>query len=192
MTVDRRTMLGGAAAGAALLAPGEALAQGGDMAKLKAAIATNHDASIARLREWIALPSIAAEKRQMEEGCGLMMRLARDAGFQQVTRMPTDGAPGVFATMDNGAKKTLGLYFMYDVKQFDPAEWSSPPLEGRIVDRPGMGKVMVGRGAVNQKGPESAMLAALHAFKTAGVKAAPTGGRRASRAATRRNRPCCR
>jgi acetylornithine deacetylase/succinyl-diaminopimelate desuccinylase-like protein len=170
MTVDRRTVLGGAAAGAAMLAPGETLGQGGDMAKLKGAIATNHDAAIARLCEWIALPSIAAEKRQMEEGCALMMRLARDAGFRQVTRMPTDGAPGVFATMDNGAKKTLGLYFMYDVKQFDPAEWSSPPLEGRIVDRPGMGKVLVGRGAVNQKGPESAMLAALHAFKTAGVK----------------------
>jgi competence ComEA-like helix-hairpin-helix protein len=31
---------------------------------------------------------------------------------------------------------------MYDVKQFDPSEWSSPPLEGRIVDRPGVGKIM--------------------------------------------------
>jgi hypothetical protein len=29
---------------------------------------------------------------------------------------------------------------MYDVKQFDPAEWSSPPLEGRLVDRPGEGR----------------------------------------------------
>jgi len=42
------------------------------------------------------------------------------------------------------------------VKHYDPAEWSSPPLEGRIVDRPGLGKTMVGRGAVNQKGPETA------------------------------------
>ena len=29
----------------------------------------------------------------------------------------------------------FGLYFMYDVKQFDPAEWTSPPLEARLVDR---------------------------------------------------------
>src|SRR4029079_477609 len=65
---------------------------------------------------------------------------------------------------------TLGLYFMYDVKQFDPSEWSSPPLEGRIVDRPGVGKVIVGRGATNEKGPEVACLAALHAFKAAGIK----------------------
>jgi acetylornithine deacetylase/succinyl-diaminopimelate desuccinylase-like protein len=73
--------------------------------------------------------------------------------------------PGVFATLDAGAPKTLGVYFMYDVKQFDPKEWSSPPLEARIVDRPGEGKAIVGRGAVNQKGPETAFLSMLHAFK---------------------------
>ena len=28
---------------------------------------------------------------------------------------------------------------MYDVKQFDPKEWSSPPTEAAIVDKPGLG-----------------------------------------------------
>ena len=84
--------------------------------------------------------------------------------------MPTDGKPGVFATLDAGAPKTVGVYFMYDVKQYDPSEWSSPPLEGRIVEKPGIGKVMMGRGAVNQKGPEAAFLAALHAFRAANRK----------------------
>src|SRR5207253_8682031 len=69
----------------------------------------------------------------------------------QVTTIPTDGQPGIFATLDAGAPKTLGLYFMYDVKQADPSEWSSPPFEARLVDKPGLGKVIVGRGAVNQK-----------------------------------------
>jgi acetylornithine deacetylase/succinyl-diaminopimelate desuccinylase-like protein len=59
---------------------------------------------------------------------------------------------------------------MYDVKQYDPAEWSSPPLEARIVDKPGFGKVIVGRGAVNQKGPQASLLAALHAIRAAGKK----------------------
>jgi acetylornithine deacetylase/succinyl-diaminopimelate desuccinylase-like protein len=99
-----------------------------------------------------------------------MAQLAREAGFQKVTIVPTDGKPGVFATLDAGAAKTVGLYFMYDVKQFNPAEWTSPPLESRIVDKPGFGKVLVGRGAVNQKGPESALLAALHAIRGAGRK----------------------
>src|SRR5262249_32282404 len=64
-----------------------------------------------------------------------------------------------------GAPKTLALYFMYDVKQYDPKEWTSPPLKAKIVDRAPLGKVMIGRGAVNQKGPEGAFLAALHAFR---------------------------
>src|SRR3989440_7942077 len=99
-----------------------------------------------------------------------MAKLAKDAGFQQATVIQTDGKPGVFATLDAGAAKTVGLYFMYDVKQFDPKEWTSPPLDAALVDKPGLGKAIVGRGAVNQKGPESAFLAALHAIKGAGRK----------------------
>ena len=98
------------------------------------------------------------------------MRLAREAGFESVAKVPTDGHPGVFATLDAGAPRTVGLYFMYDVKQVDPAEWSSPPFEAAIVDKPGLGKVVMGRGAVNQKGPEAALLAALHAIRGAGRK----------------------
>lgn len=164
--IDRRTMLKGAAVGVALTLPGAAASEV-DPA-LRRAVTAGHDAAIQRLRSWIALPTIAAEKLNIEPGCTYMMELARDAGFDQVQRVATDGVPGVFATMANGANKTLALYFMYDVKQFDPAEWSSPPLEGRIVDRLGLGKVMVGRGATNQKGPEAIVLAALHAYKTTG------------------------
>src|SRR5205085_7867927 len=68
------------------------------------------------------------------------------------------------------AARTVGLYFMYDVKQVDPAEWSSPPWKAAIVNKPGLGKIVVGRGAVNQKGPQAAVLAALHAIRGAGRK----------------------
>src|SRR5947209_15617870 len=107
----------------------------------------------------------------MQEGCRLLMDMLRDAGFEQVTQVPTDGQPGVFATFDAGAPKTIGLYFMYDVKQVDPAEWSSPPFDAALVEKTGFGKVIVGRGAVNQKGPEATFLAALHALRAAGRKA---------------------
>ncbi len=166
---DRRDVLKLAALGAGLTVPGVAMAtKERDM--LAATVKAGHDAAIKRLRDWIALPTIAAEGRNVKEGAEYMAQLAREAGFQKVEIVPTRGLPGVFATMDNGAKKTLALYFMYDVKQFEPGEWSSPPLEGRIVDRAGLGKVLIGRGAVNQKGPESVVLAALHALKAAGRK----------------------
>ena len=133
-----------------------------------AAVEKGHDAAIKRIQDWIALPSIAAENRDMQKGADYMAALAKDAGFQHVEIVPTDGHPGVFATLDAGAPRTVGLYFMYDVKQFDPAEWSSPPLEARIVDKPGLGRAIVGRGATNQKGPEATFLAALHAIRAAG------------------------
>ena len=129
-----------------------------------------HDESIQRLQHWVRNPSISAEDRGMDEGCELLVRMAREAGFQKAARIDTDGHPGVFATLDAGAPRTFGLYFMYDVKQADPAEWSSPPFDAAIVDKPGFGKVLMGRGAVNQKGPEAAFLAALHAIRGAGKK----------------------
>jgi acetylornithine deacetylase/succinyl-diaminopimelate desuccinylase-like protein len=181
--LSRRDFLNATAASAAALAlprslradPADAAdaADAGPAAGLEgvqAEIVKRHAEGVARLQEWVRQPSIAAENRGMNEGCELLMRFLKEAGFQQVARVPTDGQPGVFATLDAGAPRTVGLYFMYDVKQVDPAEWSSPPWEARMVDKPGFGKVIVGRGAVNQKGPEAAFLAALHAIHGAGQK----------------------
>src|SRR5262249_12031665 len=62
------------------------------------------------------------------------------------------------------------IYFMYDVKQFVPEEWSSPPLEAKLVKKEGLGTVCMGRGAVNQKGPGKSFLSGRAAFKAAGKK----------------------
>lgn len=167
---SRRQFLGATATSAAALALPRLSAAQDPLAAVRAEVQKRHDEGLTRLRDWIKLPSIAAENRAMSEGCDLMMRLAREAGFQAVSRVDTDGHPSVFATLDAGAKRTVGLYFMSDVKQADPAEWSSPPFEAAFVDKPGFGKVVMGRGAVNQKGPEAAFLAALHAIRGAGGK----------------------
>jgi acetylornithine deacetylase/succinyl-diaminopimelate desuccinylase-like protein len=170
--VTRRDFLHTSMAGAAAVAigGGDGLLATTDQESVVAQIARQHDATVQMLRDWIALPSIAAENRNYPQGAEYMARLARDAGFGRVDVVQTKGKPGVFATLDAGAVTTLALYFMYDVKQFDASEWSAPPLEGRIVERPGVGKVMIGRGATNSKGPQIACLAALRAFKAAGRK----------------------
>src|SRR6266511_3317368 len=169
--IDRRAFLQDAAATAVAVAlPGHAQAEEPDLTPIFAQIEKRHDEAVQRLQEWIRQPSIAAENRGVNEGCELTMRMLRDAGFGEVTKVPTDGQPGIVATLDAGAPRTLGLYFMYDVKQADPAEWTSPPWAAALVDKPGLGKVVMGRGAVNQKGPEAAFLAALHAIRGAGRK----------------------
>jgi len=100
---------------------------------------------VQRIQYWIRNSTIAAEQRGVAEGSDYLLRLLRDAAFQRAERMPTDGVPGVFATLDAGANRTIGLDldFMYDVKQANSAEWSSPPWE-------------------------AAFLAALHAIRAAG------------------------
>jgi acetylornithine deacetylase/succinyl-diaminopimelate desuccinylase-like protein len=168
--VDRRAFLQGAVAGAVLAWPRYTLADERDLKPVQVEIEKRHDEAVKRLQEWIRQPSIAAENRGVAEGCDLTMRLLREAGFAEVAKVPTDGQPGIFATLDAGAPRTLGLYFMYDVKQADPAEWSSPPWAAALVEKPGLGTALVGRGAVNQKGPEAAFLAALHAIRGAGRK----------------------
>src|SRR5208282_2982350 len=147
---NRREFIQSALAGAAIAAfPISAFSlDSSDLQLVLSQIPKMHDENVKRLRDWIALPSIAAENRNYPQGPDYMAQLALDAG----------------------AATTVGIYFMYDVKQFEPSEWSSPPLEGRIVDKEGLGRICVGRGAVNQKGPETAFLGALHAFKAAGTK----------------------
>src|SRR4029077_17824789 len=170
--MNRRRFLQATAASAAMLAfsRNAIAANNPDLAIIQKEIEKRHDESVLRLQQWIRQPSIAAEHRGMDEGCDLAMRMLRDAGFGEVRKIPTDGQPGIFATLDAGVPRTLGIYFMYDVKQVDPAEWSSPPFEAAIIEKPGLGKAVIGRGAVNQKGPEASFLAALHAIRGSGRK----------------------
>ena len=156
-----------AAVPVSMLAAAEAEA---DKAAVLEQIPKMHAENIKRLQEWIALPSIAAENRNYPQGPEYMAQLARAAGFSGVKLVPSSGKPGVFGRLDAGARTTVGIYFMYDVKQFVPEEWSSPPLEGRLVQKAGLGTVCMGRGAVNQKGPENSFLSAVMAFKAAGRK----------------------
>ena len=167
--VDRRAFLGAAAA-ALLPSRAARAATAPDLKPILAEIEKRHDESVRRIEDWVKQPTIAAENKGINEGCDLMIRLLRDAGCNHVTKCPTDLHPGVFATLDAGAPKTLAVYIMYDVKQVDPTEWSSPPFSPTLVERSGLGRVLVGRGAVNSKGPQGAFLAAVHAIRGAGQK----------------------
>src|SRR5207302_2121596 len=87
--MDRRALLQDAAAGAVALArPGRTpITHVDDLSPVFAQIEKRHDEAVQRLQEWIRQPSIAAERRGMDEGCELTMRLLRDAGFGQVTKL---------------------------------------------------------------------------------------------------------
>src|SRR5262249_32656626 len=125
--LSRRSVLGaavGAAAASSWLRPAHAAPAAAFASRpLAAEIARRHAEHVHRLRGWIAEPCICAENKGYQTGLPHFLGMLRDAGFQKVEQVDTSGKPGVFATLDAGAKRTLGLYFMYDVKQVDPSEW---------------------------------------------------------------------
>lgn len=173
--IDRRVLLqGAAAAGLVALAPGAVRAAGNAPrvapAAVQRAIQDQLPATVERIQRWIRQPSVSSTGFGIEDCCKLTMELLREAGFQTVKRMPTARHPGIFATFDAGARRTLGLYFMYDVQPVEEKEWSSPPWKAAVVTLPEVGKVIMGRGAVNQKGPQGAFLSALHAIRAAHEK----------------------
>src|SRR5207237_335783 len=89
-SVDRRTFLEGAAAGAAALAwPRWTPPASRGLDDIQAEIERRHQEAVARLQRWIHQPSIAAEHNGMAEGCELTLQLLRDAGFNQCTKVTT-------------------------------------------------------------------------------------------------------
>jgi len=132
-----------AVAGAASFAwPRRSYAAAADVDAINAEITKRHDESVKRLQTWIRQPSIAAENRGMNEGCELTMNMLREADLDS-KQSSTDGQPGIFATLDAGAPRTVGLYFMYDVKQADLRNglrrrsmrrwWTSPAWAKRLL-----------------------------------------------------------
>src|SRR5687768_14032519 len=107
-SADRRDVLKAAAASAALLAPGAALAQtrrDSDREAIRRAVDAGYEDSVRRIQQWIALPTIAAEGLNIQEGADHMARLATEAGFTAVRKVPTGGVPAVFGVLDAGARR---------------------------------------------------------------------------------------
>src|SRR5262245_40546257 len=91
------------AAAAGMAIGGDGILAAPDRDTVVAEIAKQHDATLKMLRDWIALPSIAAENLNYPQGADYMAKLARDAGFGKVDVVRTKGKPGVFAKIGRAA-----------------------------------------------------------------------------------------
>ncbi|HEX2444024.1 MAG TPA: M20/M25/M40 family metallo-hydrolase [Vicinamibacterales bacterium] len=130
-------------------------------------IDANIQAHVKELQRWVRQPSVSAQNRGIAEMAKLLANDLNTLGFKEVAIVPTAGHPGVFGFFDAGAPRTLVVYMMYDV-QPEETGWQVPAFEGAIKDTD-HGRVLMARGATNQKGPERAFLNALDSIlKTAG------------------------
>jgi len=123
-----------------------------------------------RILQLIRIPSISAENRGMTECAELLASFYRGLGCQHVEIVPTKGQPVVYAEYDAGKPVTLLVYFMYDVKQITGEEWTliPDPFDPQVIARPPFRRCLVGRGAVNQKGPLGAFLNAVESIRATG------------------------
>jgi len=123
----------------------------------------NSDKHLAAMQRWLRQPSISAQDVGIDDMAELVRQDLEDLGFAEAEIVPTDGHPGVWGYYDAGADKTLVVYLMYDVQPVNPEDWESPPFAAEVIDHK-LGKVLMARGATNQKGPQRAFLNALESI----------------------------
>ena len=122
----------------------------------------NLDQHVVNLQKWIQQPSISNSGEGIPESAQMVKGFFEQLGCQEsrvydvpMTEWGQPGNPVVYAKCDEGAEKTLLIYWMYDTMPItQPDAWIVPPFEGRIVEYPPFKKVMIGRGATNSKGPQ--------------------------------------
>ncbi len=113
----------------------------------------------ALLARLIALPTVSAEGRALEEGAGLVAEVLEGLGLKAELRFGY-GPPVVLAQGGEGEKALL-FYNHYDVQPPDPLElWTIPPFA--LTER---GGAWYGRGAHDDKGELVARILALKLFQ---------------------------
>lgn len=117
-----------------------------------------------QVQRWLRQPSISAEGRGIGEMANLVRQDLAALGFQEAELVPTRGHPGVWGYLDQGAPRTLLVYMMYDVQPVEQEAWNVAAFEGAIIDHQ-LGRVLMARGATNQKGPQRAFLNAVSAIR---------------------------
>jgi acetylornithine deacetylase/succinyl-diaminopimelate desuccinylase-like protein len=130
------------------------------------------DKSLNRLFDFVRIPSISTDSAYKDFCRAAADHIAKDLtslGFDTDVR-PTAGHPVVVgksngATAANNGPRVL-FYGHYDVQPVDPLDlWHSAPFEPRIDTLPDGRKIIVGRGACDDKGQVMTFVEALRAFK---------------------------
>ncbi|MGE3888247.1 MAG: M20/M25/M40 family metallo-hydrolase [Vicinamibacterales bacterium] len=144
-----------------------------EVQKVFAYIDEHIDEHVENLQKWIRQPSISNSGEGIPESAEMVKGFFDELGCQQtqifdvgVTEYGAPGNPVVYAKCDEGAEKTLMIYWMYDTMPVtQPDAWMAPPFEGRLVEQAPYKKVLIGRGATNSKGPQMSQLNAFRAIK---------------------------
>ena len=131
-------------------------------------IDTDIDQSLERLFALLRIASISTDSAYKEQCRAAAEHVAADLrsiGFDADLR-PTEGHPVVVGKSNGVAGPRVLFYGHYDVQPVDPLSlWTTPPFEPRIETLPGGRKIIVARGACDDKGQAMTFIEACRAYK---------------------------
>src|SRR4051794_8254794 len=135
-------------------------------------IDADFDNSLERLFALLRIKSISADPAFAEDCKAAADHLAKDIatlGLAAEVR-PTAGHPAIVATSNgkaNGARPHVLFYGHYDVQPVDPLHlWHRPPFEPVVTDHADGRRIIVGRGAEDDKGQLMTFVEACRAWKS--------------------------
>lgn len=144
-----------------------------DVAPVLEALDREADAALKRLFALLAIPSVSTDPVHAEDCARAAQWCAEalgEAGFEAEVR-PTQGQPMVVGHAGGRGRRTgprVLFYGHYDVQPADPLEaWERPPFEPWLADDPRHGKMIVGRGASDDKGQLLTFIEACRAWRQA-------------------------
>ena len=126
------------------------------------------DQSVERLFALLRIASVSTDPAFKEQCRAAAEHVAADLksiGFEAKVR-PTDGHPVVVGKSNGVSGPRILFYGHYDVQPVDPLDlWKTPPFEPRIETLAGGRKIIVARGACDDKGQAMTFIEACRAFK---------------------------
>src|SRR3569832_705208 len=134
-------------------------------------IDADFDNSLTRLFALLRIKSISADPAFADECKAAADHLAKDIASLGLTSevRPTDGHPAVVAKANgtSGGRPHALFYGHYDVQPVDPLNlWHRPPFEPVVTDHADGRKIIVGRGAEDDKGQLMTFVEACRAWKS--------------------------
>src|SRR5471030_2179946 len=125
------------------------------------------DQSVERLFALLRIASVSTDpafKQQCRDAAEHVAADLTSIGFETSVR-PTEGHPVVVGKANGSAGPRVLFYGHYDVQPVDPLDlWKSPPFEPHIETLPDGRKIIVARGACDDKGQAMTFIEACRAF----------------------------
>jgi acetylornithine deacetylase/succinyl-diaminopimelate desuccinylase-like protein len=169
--------------------PGIALAQTNPAAQAARQWRQQHERAIVdEFLSFLSIPNVARDSENIQRNAEFIVKAMQSRGIAARLASVEGANPVVFGELKTpGAVRTIGFYAHYDGQPLNPKEWSTPPFTptlrsgpleggGKIIPLPAPGASfdpesrLYARSAGDDKAPIIAMLVALDAIKSAGLK----------------------